>query len=158
MAVKMAMVLADGRLCGRIIEDGSSGETAFDGANGIVSILENACARDMAPFPSTRDRHFVERPAADRIRRTAPAPGGRATKNRRRFMKEIQESGPRGDIGSFLVCVQHRENGSFQGRVTWMEKGLTVQFRSALELAKLIDDAVRDGSEPEISWDDAENA
>ena len=68
-------------------------------------------------------------------------------------MKEMQESGPRGDLGTFLVCVQHRDNGSWQGRVTWMEQGRTVNFRSVWEMVQLIDEAIRGGAVPEVSWE-----
>ena len=68
-------------------------------------------------------------------------------------MNEIHSSGTRGDLGTFVVCVQHRENGSWQGYVTWMEKNKTVNFRSVWEMVQLIDEAVRNGAVPEISWE-----
>ena len=30
-----------------------------------------------------------------------------------------------GELGTFVVRVQHRENSSWQGRITWMEKNRT---------------------------------
>ena len=47
-----------------------------------------------------------------------------------------------GDIGTFIVRVQHRQNSSWQGRITWMEEDKTVQFRSVWEMIKLIESAV----------------
>ena len=47
-----------------------------------------------------------------------------------------------GDIGTFIVRVQHRQNSSWQGRITWMEEDRTVQFRSVWEMIKLIESAV----------------
>lgn len=44
-----------------------------------------------------------------------------------------------GELGSFVVRVQHKQNSSWQGRITWVEKDRTANFRSALELLKLID-------------------
>ena len=44
---------------------------------------------------------------------------------------------------TFVVKVEHCENESWQGRVTWAEENKSVHFRSALELLKLIDGAVR---------------
>ena len=61
-----------------------------------------------------------------------------------------------GDIGTFIVRVQHRQNSSWQGRITWMEEDRTIQFRSVWEMIKLIESAVDQVSEPEdkenYSW------
>jgi hypothetical protein len=44
---------------------------------------------------------------------------------------------------TFIVKVDHCENETWQGRVTWAEENKSEHFRSALELIKLIDDALR---------------
>ena len=44
-----------------------------------------------------------------------------------------------GDLGTFIIRVQHRQHSSWQGKVTWIEENETVNFRSALELIKMID-------------------
>ena len=44
-----------------------------------------------------------------------------------------------GDMGTFVIRVQHRQHSSWQGRVTYLEEDRTVYFRSALELIKIID-------------------
>ena len=44
--------------------------------------------------------------------------------------------------GNFVVRVQHCENATWQGTVVWAEKNITKQFRSALELLKLMDSAL----------------
>lgn len=64
-----------------------------------------------------------------------------------------------GELGSFVVRVQHKQNSSWQGRITWLEKDRTLCFRSAWELLKLIESAVETtkGSsegEEEPSWFD----
>ena len=56
-----------------------------------------------------------------------------------------------GDIGTFIVRVQHRQNSTWQGRVTWMEENKTVQFRSVWEMIKLIESAVDQVSQPDTS-------
>ncbi len=59
-----------------------------------------------------------------------------------------------GDIGTFIVRVQHRQNSSWQGRITWMEEDKTIQFRSVWEMVKLIENAMdtvstsEEGEEP----------
>ncbi|MCI9486706.1 MAG: hypothetical protein HFI64_06970 [Lachnospiraceae bacterium] len=47
-----------------------------------------------------------------------------------------------GDLGTFVIRVQHRQHSSWQGRVTDLDKDQTVYFRSALELIKIIDGAL----------------
>ena len=54
-----------------------------------------------------------------------------------------------GDIGTFIVRVQHRQNSSWQGRITWMEEDKTVCFRSIWEMIKLIENAVDTVSDQE---------
>lgn len=52
-----------------------------------------------------------------------------------------------GDQGTFMVHVQYRQNATWQGQITWMEKKETQNFRSALELLKLIDSALETDAE-----------
>ena len=47
-----------------------------------------------------------------------------------------------GKEATFTVNVLYRRNSSWQGKVTWMEKGTTERFRSVLELMHLINSAV----------------
>lgn len=59
-----------------------------------------------------------------------------------------------GDMGTFVIRVQHRQHSSWQGRVTYLDKDQTVSFRSALELLKIIDgvlekDRKTDGGKPD---------
>ena len=44
--------------------------------------------------------------------------------------------------GTFIVKVDNYQNGTWQGRVIWADENVTEHFRSALELVKLIDEAV----------------
>lgn len=53
----------------------------------------------------------------------------------------------------FAVKVRHRQNASWQGSVEWLSKGLTKQFKSTLELVKLMGEAIG-GAEP-VGWDAA---
>ena len=51
---------------------------------------------------------------------------------------------------SFLVTIRDCRNQTWQGEVTWIERGEKIPFRSALELMRLIDSVVADGGgEPE---------
>ena len=61
-----------------------------------------------------------------------------------------------GDLGTFIVRVQHRQNSSWQGRLTWVEENKTVYFRSVWELMKLANDALEHSkqSENDPNWDE----
>lgn len=149
MAVKTAILAVDAILdcacSGRILEDGGRPLLPFRDINQAALALEQACSEDKAPFPCVKRRHFGES-QAEQPRQTE-------RRKRRIPMAEMKEKGPRGDLGTFLVCVQHRENGSWQGHVTWLENNRTVQFRSVWEMVQLVDEAVRGGVKPEISWE-----
>ena len=44
--------------------------------------------------------------------------------------------------GTFLVKIVNSQNATWQGSVTWVEEQKTQNFRSALELLKLIDGVI----------------
>ena len=46
------------------------------------------------------------------------------------------------DKGTFIVKIVNKQNSTWQGSVTWVEEQQTQNFRSALELIKLIDGAI----------------
>lgn len=56
--------------------------------------------------------------------------------------KEKMESTP-----TFLVEIKSCKNQSWQGRLTWIEKNQSTNFRSALELMKIMDSAVSNDEE-----------
>ena len=47
-----------------------------------------------------------------------------------------------GGNGNFLVNIIDNQNSTWQGRVTWVEGQKSIQFRSALELLKIIDGVI----------------
>jgi hypothetical protein len=44
---------------------------------------------------------------------------------------------------TFIVHISQTENASWQGYVTWADQNITRNFRSALELIKMMDEAVQ---------------
>ena len=46
---------------------------------------------------------------------------------------------------SFLIKIKYRQNSSWQGTVQWIETGKTQNFKSCLELIRLMDLAVTSG-------------
>lgn len=55
----------------------------------------------------------------------------------------LQKSTPRGACGTFAMRVLFRQNGSWQGSVTWLEGRQEQSFRSVLELILLVDSALQ---------------
>ena len=51
---------------------------------------------------------------------------------------------------TFIVKIMNRQNSTWQGTITWVDEHRTQNFRSALELIKLIDDVLDDGIEIRI--------
>ncbi|MBE5826084.1 MAG: hypothetical protein E7307_05540 [Butyrivibrio sp.] len=47
---------------------------------------------------------------------------------------------------TFLIKVTDCQNGSWQGKVVWADKERAAHFRSALELIKLMDEVVSEGT------------
>jgi hypothetical protein len=53
---------------------------------------------------------------------------------------------------TFIIKVLYRQNACWQGSIQWVEKGVKKNFRSTLELLKLMDQAVNEGHN-DISWE-----
>ena len=68
---------------------------------------------------------------------------------RMKIMKDEELLDMHGDLGTFIIRVQHRQNSSWQGRITWMEEDKTVCFRSVWEMIRLIAGALDTVSGPE---------
>ena len=73
-------------------------------------------------------------------------------KNSRRHDAELLSR--HGELGNFHVRVQHRQNGTWQGKITWMEENRTVSFRSVWEMIKLMENALgtESAGEEQSEW------
>lgn len=60
---------------------------------------------------------------------------------------DIQEES---EIATFVLQIKFRQNKTWQGTVQWLEKKKTLNFRSALELIKIIDSASEHGYQVEV--------
>lgn len=102
------------------------------------------------PHPTTDNRTFIKEERHTKFRQ-----------ERTRIMKDEELLNRHGDLGTFIVRVQHRQNSSWQGRITWMDEDKTVYFRSMWEMLKLIDSAVGTAGDlgekmnEEPSWTDS---
>lgn len=101
-------------------------------------VMEMETLFDQLRFPqsSTIGRYFIEKQDAENKVYTV--------RKEVKYMKEENIIHQKGEKGTFIVHVQYRQNASWQGSVVWAEKNKTKQFRSALELLKLMDNALNE--------------
>ncbi len=64
-------------------------------------------------------------------------------------MGKTTKANKRQQGGTFVVRVDGRERGSWQGQVIWTESNRKQYFRSTLELLHLMEDAMRAGESAE---------
>ena len=179
--IVLCMDAGSGRfLRGRFYHAYSRDAIYFENANQLVSEMEKFFDSIQFPHPGTRMRSFEEDEKKARL--AAGSEGGAADVNktagtdqqaqntgnyrqniipfgkREKVMKDQELLSKHGDMGSFIIRVQQRQNSSMQGRLTWIEKNKTVHFRSVWELIRLIDSAVEmDNPIPEgelPTWED----
>jgi len=67
-------------------------------------------------------------------------------------MSEVKKSDNNGSTkGTFEISVKFTQNSTWQGQIHWIEKNQKQNFRSALEMLKLMDEALADETEV-IKW------
>lgn len=117
---------------GRIYHKYDTEPQIFQDVRGILLILENLCDKSGYPQSSTQNRYFKEtenEKAKEEVSQVAD------------IDKILNQNG---DLATFVVHVKHRQHSTWQGEVVWAEKNEKRSFRSALELLKLIDNALED--------------
>lgn len=127
-----------GDLAGEFYHSYSLTSVPFQGIGQMILRMEKLYDYLRFPYPGTNIRSFGEEKKLTRL-----------TEERKKIMTDDALLSKHGDIGTFIVRVQHRQNSSWQGRITWMEEDKTVQFRSVWEMIKLIESAVDTVSEQE---------
>ena len=65
---------------------------------------------------------------------------------------------PGGSKCTFEITVRFRQNATWQGQIVWAERNLKQNFRSVLEMLKLMDEAVSEseGKSESIEWSNNE--
>ncbi len=134
----------EGDLSGEFYHSYSTESVPFSGIGQMVLRMEKLYDYLRFPYPGTNSRSFGKEKKLTRM-----------TEERKKIMSDDALLSKHGDIGTFIVRVQHRQNSSWQGRITWMEEDKTVQFRSVWEMIKLIESAVDLVSEPETDPEEA---
>ena len=99
----------------------------------LILAADDVFGRARCPQASVAARNFRER---------AGGSADSTATERNLPMCEHDLTNHRGEKGTFVVHVQYRQNATWQGTVVWADKNKSQQFRSALELMKLIDSAL----------------
>lgn len=135
------------RMTGRLYHRYSKQVIPFVSGEQAVFLMEQLFDSLQFPYPSTLERSFSEE------LKSAP------TSRQERLMNDEDLLSRHGDLGSFIVRVQHRQNSSWQGTLTWMERDKTVHFRSIWEMIKLVESALNENgsmeNSSEPSWSDS---
>lgn len=130
---------------GRLYHHFSSEPVPFTDLGQMTLQMEHLFDELRFPFPGTTERSFFSK-----------EPEYRQQQERDIDMTDEELLQKHGDIATFIVRVQHRQNSTWQGRITWMEEDKTIKFRSVWEMIKLIENAMdtvsisEEGEEP--SW------
>ncbi|MCI9348704.1 MAG: hypothetical protein HFF83_05660 [Oscillibacter sp.] len=134
-------------MTGRLYHRYSKQVIPFVSGEQAVFLMEQLFDSLQFPYPSTLERSFSEE------LKSAP------TSRQERLMNDEDLLSRHGDLGSFIVRVQHRQNSSWQGTLTWMERDKTVHFRSIWEMIKLVESALNENgsmeNSSEPSWSDS---
>ena len=69
---------------------------------------------------------------------------------------EIIETNKTDNVNSpkctFEVSVKFQQNSTWQGQILWAEKNMKQSFRSVLEMLRLMDEALHDGTSKPVEW------
>ncbi len=125
-----------GEASGRMFHRFSREPEQFRDSGHLLKQMEALFDRIGYPQAATRRRSFFPQPEVYQQKGEVA-----------RVMEADEIIGQRGEKGTFIVHVQYRQNATWQGNVTWVDRGVTQNFRSALELLKLIDGALDSAEE-----------
>lgn len=140
----------DGDIRGAVYSPYLEDAIPFSGVSRLLAGLEQVA--DTLDFPQayvdyrTFGSAPARRPAAEKERRLIP------------LMDEQTFETKVGKHTTFIIQIQYRQNATWQGTITWSEKKQVKQFRSTLELIKLMDEAVEEARDGEgfARWEPAE--
>lgn len=115
---------------GRFYHRYSVEPVGFTDLNNLLIIADRLMDEIDYPQASTRSRAFFHRQGHTNQK------GAVRVKSSDEVLREA------GNKATFIVNVQYRQNATWQGKVLWAETDKSCNFRSALELLKLIDSAL----------------
>lgn len=122
---------------GRLYTRYKAEPAGFDSIKKLLDLLEQFYDRIGYPQAAVQGRSFRE---GEHGRKDPAAGCQKGQKARRVEVMEREEMEKlHGEKATFIVRIQYRQNATWQGQVTWAEENKTMNFRSALELIRLID-------------------
>lgn len=129
--------VADGCPRGRLYNKYQANGCRFANVYELLKELENTCNLSNYPQSSTQERTFGSQRGAMKEKKKV---------EQMVSADEILEKS--GELATFVIHVKYRQNSTWQGDIFWAEKQEKCNFRSALEMLKLIDSAL-DSTEAE---------
>ena len=92
----------------------------------------------------------------------AQEPSPFVRKDRKRVMSDKDLLEQHGYLETFIIRVQHRQNSTWQGRITWADENKTLNFRSIWEMIHLMESALNKDVDPsdllkEHVWDETDS-
>ncbi len=126
---------------GRVYHEQLKKEVGFTELGMMLRLIDDMQDAFQFPEASTLTRYFGQR-------KRKLGEGENAMDKQDKFENiEITENVENGSKATFVVQIQYRQNATWQGNVKWLETNEEMKFRSALELVKMIDQAMADGKE-----------
>lgn len=126
----------NGNFKGNIFNCYHNGPEVFKDSMELLNRLENTMDRLDYPQKTTKERSFLKTNKNDTKKRT----------ERVQYMKDDFEN-KTGEKATFLIEIKHRENATWQGNIKWVEGKKEQNFRSVLELIKLMDEIVAEDND-----------
>lgn len=117
-----------GTIAGELYHGYSAEGISFKGFEQIIRTAEDLFNALGFPYMGTSDRDIH-----------GQAHSCRKKEGMTRVLKDEELLERHGELGTFVIRVQHRQHSSWQGRVTHLDSNKTVYFRSVLELIKIVD-------------------
>jgi len=115
---------------------------AFKSETELLFAIDQLCDSMQFPQASFQSRSFEFKGAKTIVRKVE------------NFMESDIETALKQDQATFLVHIKFRQNATWQGSITWVEQEKTQNFRSALEMLKLMEEARLPSTKEVVAWED----
>lgn len=131
-----------GEYQGRLYHLYSAEAIPFDYIYAVLGQIDSLCDQLNYPQSSEQLRCFNRTPKMAKKKQMDESCTEKARMEQKMSKEMLIEQ--KGKTATFVIHVMYRQNATWQGSVVWAEKDKKANFRSALELIKLIDGAVEE--------------
>lgn len=114
----------------------------FNSETELLFAVDQLCDSMQFPQASFQSRSFESKYTKTIVRKVE------------NFMESDIETALKQDRATFLVHIKFRQNATWQGSITWVEQEKTQNFRSALEMLKLMEEARLPSAKEVVDWED----